>query len=257
MFQWRSHGVTLIPSVVGWAAGALGAQPGAQGIDAFVDDAVVRHVARGDREIGAPVDRLARFEQAADGRCRVRGLQQRPVGAAPDALHDHVDVGLEPDRDRLVADAVAGLLAHEGAAAGGDHGRAAVEQPRDHPRLAIPEIRLAMGFENIRDRHAGRRLDLDIGIEKRQAQPGRQPPADGRLAGAHHADQHDRTPSQRRRDVGLLGGARVCRCGGLGHQKLCDFAGFAPRRATYTTPTDAVARDSCHGDGNMLDDFNG
>ena len=54
MFQWRSHGVTLIPSVVGWAEGALGAQPGAQGIDTFVDDAVVRHVARADRQVGGP-----------------------------------------------------------------------------------------------------------------------------------------------------------------------------------------------------------
>ncbi len=31
----------------------------------------------------------------------------------------------------------------------------------------------------------------------------------------------------------------------------CDVA---PLRATYTTPSDAVARDSCHGDGNMMDD---
>ena len=99
----------------------------------------------------------------------------------------------------LSLDAAAGLLAHEGAAAGGEHRRPAVEQPRDHPRLAIPEMRLAMGFENVRYRHAGRRLDLGIGIEKRQPQPRRQPPSDGGLAGTHHAHQHDRTRPQRRR----------------------------------------------------------
>jgi len=34
---------------------------------------------------------------------------------------------------------------------------------------------------------------------------GREPAPDGRLAGAHHADQHDRAPSQRRGHFGLLG----------------------------------------------------
>ena len=258
MFQWRSHGVTLIPSVVGWAEGAPAHSRARR---ASIHSSTMRSCGtsrEADRQVGGPVDRLARFEQTADGRDRILGLQQRPVGAALDALHDDVDIRLEPDRDRLVADAVAGLLAHEGAAAGGDHGRAAIEQPRDHPRLAVAEIRLAMGREDFRNGHTGMgRLDLDIGVEKRQAQPGRQPPADGGLAGAHHADQHDRTPSQSRRDVGLLGGARLCRCGGLGHQKLCGFAGLAPRCDSYTTPIDAVARDSCHGDGNMLDDFIG
>ena len=106
----------------------------------------------------------------------------------------------------LSRDAVAGFLAHEGAAAGGDHRRAVVEQACDHPRLAIPKMRLAMGLKNVRDRHPGRRLDLGIGVEERQPQPGRQPPADGGFAGAHHADQHDAARAQRRREGGVLGG---------------------------------------------------
>ena len=45
MFQWRSHGVTLDP--VGWMLDRrAAAEPGAQRLDAFLDDAVVRHVAR-------------------------------------------------------------------------------------------------------------------------------------------------------------------------------------------------------------------
>ena len=197
MFQRRGHGVA--PIVSDACFGAAAAQPGMQRLDAFIDDLFVRHVARPDREIGALIDRLALLDQAPDGGGGIGGLQQRTVGAALHPAHDDIGIGLEPDRDRLVADAAAGLLAHEGAAAGREHGRTAVEQPRDHPRLAVPEMRLAMGFENVRDRHAGRRLDLGIGVEKRQPQPRRQPPPDGGFAGAHHADQHDRTRSQRRR----------------------------------------------------------
>jgi len=165
----------------------------------------VRHLARPDREVGGLVERLAFADQALDGRGRIRGLQQRPVRAAPDPAHDGVDIGLEPDRDGLAANAVAGFLAQESAAAGREYIWAAVEQPRDHPRFAVPEMRLAMGFENIRDRHARGRLDLGIGVEKRQPQPRRQPPPDGRLARPHHAHQHDRTRSQRRKDFGLRG----------------------------------------------------
>ena len=161
MFQWCRHGVTLIPSVVAaiavvgivlWSAGTrFPAQPVVQGVQAFVDDPVMRNIARQDREIGALIDRLARFEQTANGRSRILGLQQRPVGAPPDALHDHLGIRLEPDRDGLVADPLAGLRAHEGAAAGGDDGRAAVEQPGNHADFAIPEICLATGLKDFRD----------------------------------------------------------------------------------------------------------
>ena len=137
---------------------------------------------------------------------------ERPIGATLDALHDHVGIRLEPDRHRFLADPLPGLLAlREGSAARGDDRRSAVEQPGDHPRLAIPEIGLAMCQENVRYRHAGRRLDLDIGVEKRQPQPCRQPAADRGFAGAHHADQHNGTLAQGGRNLGFLGGSCWCR----------------------------------------------
>ena len=102
------------------------------------------------------------------------------------------------------ADAGAGLGIHEGAAAGRQHLRAAVEQARDHARLAGAEVGLAIGGEDFRDGHAGRRLDLGVGIDEGDAEALRQPAADRGLARPHHADEHDRTPPERREQRGLL-----------------------------------------------------
>ena len=56
--------------------------------------------------------------------------------------------------------------------------------------------RFAAVAENLLDRLAGGGLDLVIRIEERQVEPGRQPPADFGLAGAHQADENDR-PARR------------------------------------------------------------
>ncbi len=168
-------------------------------------------------KISMLINRLAFTEQTPDGRFGVRRLQQRAVGAALDPAHDDLGIGLEPDRDRLVANPISGFLAHERAAAGRDYAWAVVEQSRDHPRLAVPEIRLAASLENIRDRHACRGLDFGIGVQKRQPQPRRQPPSDGGFAGPHHPHQHDRTRSQRRGNFGVLGCAGAGRYGCLRH----------------------------------------
>src|SRR6202000_704691 len=99
------------------------------------------------------------------------GLQQRSVGAAFDPAQDHVGVSLEPDRNGLAMDALAGLVAHHGAAARRDPAGTAIEQTRDPPRLAVPEIWLAIGLENVRDRHAVCGLDLGVRIDKAKLQP--------------------------------------------------------------------------------------
>jgi len=44
-------------------------------------------------------------------------------------------------------------------------------------------------LENLGDGEARRRLDLVVGVAEGHAQPRGQPPADRRLAGAHHAYQ--------------------------------------------------------------------
>src|SRR5204862_7441747 len=92
-------------------AGGGDAKPVAQRLEAFIDDPVVRHVARQQGYIGVLIDRLALAEQAVDGAFGIGGLQQRTVGTPPHPAHDHFGIGLEPDRDRLVADAAARVLA--------------------------------------------------------------------------------------------------------------------------------------------------
>ena len=96
------------------------------------------------------------------------------------------------------ADRRAGVGAHERAAAGGQHLRTALQEPGDHARLAGAEIRLAVGGEDFGDGHAGGLFDLGVGIDEGNAETGREPAADRRLARAHHADQHHRTAAQRR-----------------------------------------------------------
>ena len=61
------------------------------------------------------------------------------------------DVRLEPDRDALGAAALARLLAHEGAAAGRQHRRAAGEEARHDAPLALAEMRLAIVGEDLGD----------------------------------------------------------------------------------------------------------
>ncbi len=76
----------------------------------------------------------------------------------------------------------AGLGVHEGAAAGGQHMRRLVQQPGDHPALAVAEGRLAHLGEDLGDRAAGRGLDLGVGVAERQVQGGGQAAADAGLA---------------------------------------------------------------------------
>ncbi len=60
------------------------------------------------------------------------------------------------------------------------------------------KVGLAMDLEDFGDAHARRALDFLVGIEKRQAELGCQALADGGLARAHQADQHDAARGGRR-----------------------------------------------------------
>ena len=150
-------------------------------------------------------------------RCAGIALQHRAVGggAALDPPHQHLEIGLEPDRDALLRDAGARLGVHVGAAAGRQHLRAAVEQARDHALLAGAEIGLAIGGENLRDGHPGGRLDLGVGIDEGKAEPLRQPPADRGLARPHHADEHDRAPPERRQQARPRAAAVAALCAAI------------------------------------------
>ena len=67
----------------------------------------------------------------------------------------------------------------------------------DHAALSGAEFRLAQLGENVRNAAAGGLLDLGVGIAEGQAERGRQPPPDGRLARPHQAYERDRAPAQR------------------------------------------------------------
>jgi hypothetical protein len=97
-------------------------------------------------------------------------------------------------------DEIAGFLIHDSPAAGRQHLRPVIQQPRNHAHFAGAKIALAVLVEDFRDGHAGGAFDFGVGIDKRNPQPGGEPAADRRLAGAHHADQHDSAPPKRADD---------------------------------------------------------
>ncbi len=100
----------------------------------------------------------------------------------------------------MLGDVSASCLVHESAAARREHLRPVVQKARDHLTLAVAEIWLAVTLEDFRDRQLGAGLDFRVGVDKPQAELRGQAFADRRLAGAHHADEHDRSPAERRRD---------------------------------------------------------
>ena len=157
---------------------ARGRDPSTQARQNLIDDGFVRHVARLHREVGLRIDRLALFEQPPQRFRRIGALEQRTVAAAFDPAVEHVDRGAKPHRDSLQANRIAGIGAHERPAAGGQHLRTALQQPRDDARLAGAEIRFAVGGEDFGDGHAGMGLlDLGVGVDEGHARAA--PPAGG------------------------------------------------------------------------------
>ena len=122
---------------------------------------------------------------------RIGPVEERPVALLAHALEHYGGVRLQPDRHAIGAAVLARLVVHVGPAAHRQHRRPAAQKPRHDALLAFAKIRLAVLGEDLRDAEIGGLLDLGVGIEEREMQEVGEPPADGRLAGAHHADQHD------------------------------------------------------------------
>ena len=153
----------------------------------------MRHVPALHNDVGRFIDRVALLHQPPHHRFRIRRPQQRPGIALHHPPHQHRQLGAQPDRDPARHDRVARVGIHEGAPTGGQHLRPAAQQPPNHFRLTVPEMRLAILGEDIGDRHARHLLDLLVGIDERQRQPVRQPPPDCRFAAAHQPDHHQRS----------------------------------------------------------------
>jgi hypothetical protein len=79
------------------------------------------------------------------------------------------------------------------AAAGGDHPRGREVQAVYHLALELAEAQFAVPFKNLCDRQAGARLDLDIRVDEQGFETVGQQLSCRRLAGAHHADERDRS----------------------------------------------------------------
>src|SRR6516165_6302741 len=97
---------------------------------------------------------------------------------APDTLHEHVEFGLEPDRNAFGRDGGAGVRVHEPSAAGRQHLRPTLQQARDDARLSSAEFSLPTDSENIADGHAGRLFDLRVGVDEWNAEAQRHAAAD-------------------------------------------------------------------------------
>ena len=162
--------------------------------------------------------------------------------APPHAPPQHVEIGLEPQRDRVLRDARARLVVQEGAPTGGDHLRAAGEQARHDAALAVAKIGLAVLLEDFRNRHAGCPLDLAIGVDEVEPEaPGEAAPG-GALAASHQPDHDDRATRERRnearrapvaraRGVILHRQGRACshrQWSSIGHAVLKDLFGWPP-----------------------------
>src|SRR3954452_10079462 len=128
---------------------------------------LVRSFAQADRHVGLRIDWLALGKQPPHRGDRIRRLQKRARRAPAYAPHQRLDIGLEPDRNRILGDARAGRLVHERAAAGRHDPGPAGEHTRHDAPFAIAEMILAVTGENIGDRHARRLDDLLIDIDER------------------------------------------------------------------------------------------
>src|ERR1044072_7268521 len=67
--------------------------------------------------------------------------------------------------------------------------RGLVQQPRDHPPLAVAELRLAALGEQLADAAPGAALDLGVGVLERHAEDGRETASDGGFSHTHQADK--------------------------------------------------------------------
>ena len=166
-----------------------------------VDHRLVRPVAPFDGDVGERIDWRAFLQQLAQGPLRVGGLQKGAVRFLAHARQQHLDVRLQPNRDAVRGDVVARRLVHEGAAPGRQHLWSRIQQARDHLPLPVAEIGFAEPLEDFGDRQLRARLDLGVGVDERQPELRGEPLADRRLAGAHHAHEHDRAAPKRGRNT--------------------------------------------------------
>ena len=162
----------------------------------FINNDVMRHVARLDRQIRFGIIGAAIIQKALERGFGILRVQHGPIGALAHTPQQDIDIGFEPDRHGFFSNALSGLLGLKRAAARGDHHLLVIEQAGNNPPFAFAELFFAMLGKNFGNGHAGRRFNGVIGVRKIQGQTLRQATPDRAFTSPHHADQNHRPALQ-------------------------------------------------------------
>lgn len=164
-----------------------------KGLEDRIDDVAMRAVAAFHMDVRRRVGGAALFGEPLERPLRIAVAKQRASVSPRGSVGQHIDGGIEPDGDGAIVQQVAGAGIGEGPAAGRDYPDLPVDQAGDQPPLAVAEILLAEALEDLGRRETGRILDGRVAVDEWQPEPPCQAPSDGRLAGAHQADEDDWT----------------------------------------------------------------
>ena len=124
------------------------------------------HIPAFDCYIGRGIDGIALVHQLLHDSFRILGLKQGTIGAFHHAFHEQRQIGLEPDRNAMGMNALAGFFVDKGATSGRQDLRAVFNQARDYAALAFAKIGLTMIVKNFGDGLVGGNLDFMVGIDK-------------------------------------------------------------------------------------------
>lgn len=166
---------------------------------------------------------------------RVLAFEQGAAVASRNPLHQHIDIGVEPDRYRLVEDQGSRLRVHERAASRRDNVAALLDQTRDDPPFPISKAVFAEMCENFRYRHAGGGGDFLIRVDEGKPQSRGEPSTNCRFSRTHHPYENDRAmiPSLCRFPVPLHDGRGYT---AMRPQRKSQFAAiFLPDQRIITT----------------------
>lgn len=143
-----------------------------------------------EHDVGGPhVERVTLAVQGLQFGQRVIGLQEWPVAVVVGAQIQLLRMAAEVDHGaaRLQPLPVEGV--EHGAAASAENDAAALGELVDDANLALAETRFSLDLEDGGYGDPATGLDRMVRIDEFEATAARQQAADGRLAGAHQADE--------------------------------------------------------------------
>src|SRR5690554_3828802 len=148
----------------------LALEMGEHRIDHVAGHHILWHVARDDRYIGLGIDGITVLDQFLEGSPGIGSLEERAVGTAGDPLEQDIGLSLEPDRYRLRLHQRPRIGMNEGAATGGEDNALLLEHPGNDAGFPGAEFGFTALFEDFRDGHLRRPLDLLVAVAELAAQ---------------------------------------------------------------------------------------